>query len=508
MSISRRPTPGLLGWLALVAATAGAPAAAAQQLPVELVGSSDVAVDRRLSRLLETDPVLLTRDTLIPAADTLRGSVLVLDATLVLEGVVTGDLVLVDAGAFVRPGAVVMGDLVNAGGGLYRSEIARVGGTILDLPTADYVVIREPDRIVIEASGGPSPLELDGLMGVQPPTYDRVNGLTAVWGARYRLPRLGAVSPSVHGEVGWRTQLGEPTYGLSAELRWSATALAGGYEKGWTTNDDWIRGDLMNSINYAWDGDDLRDYNESERRWVGLLHELGDEEKRFFGVLGLRGQVEDAGSLRGGEPWHLLGGDVRSNPAIDDGRTTSVVASFDMEWEGLTTAFEGGVEYEAAREWLEGDFVYDRLTARGDWAMQALADHTLEIEFFGQQPLGDGVMPRQQWSFVGGSGTLQTVELARYRGDRVLFVESKYIIPMPERVALPVVGAPDLQLIHATGMAWVDGDDRSLEQEVGARVELFFLYIRYMLNPTDPGNDKLDVGLTFPFGRSFPWERR
>lgn len=494
--------------LALLAAFAATDNAGAQQLPVETVGSSDVAVDRRLARLLDADPLIVTRDTTVTSGDTLRGPVLVLDATLVLEGVVTGDLVLVDAGAFVRPGALVRGDLVNVAGGLYRSEIARVGGTILDLPTARYRVVREPDRIVIEAWGGPSPLELDGFKGFQPPAYDRVNGLTAVWGARYQLPRLGDVSPSIHGEAGWLTERGEPTYGLSARVRWLATAVEGGYEKGWATNDDWIRGDLNNALNYAWDGDDFRDYIGSERRWVGLFQELGDEAKRFFGVLGIRGQVEDATSLRGGEPWHLWGGDVRSNPAIDDGRTTSVVASFDLEWHGLQTDFEGEVEYEAAREWLDGAFAFDRVAARGDWAMHALADHTLEIEFFLQQPLGGGVMPRQEWSFVGGSGTLQTVEFARFQGDRVAFVESKYIIPMPDRVALPLLGAPDLQLIHAAGMAWTEGEDATLEQEIGARLQFFGVYLRYMLAPGDIDNNKLDLGLSVPFGRRYPWERR
>lgn len=494
--------------LGVLAAVSVAPGAGAQQLPVETVGSSDVAVDRRLASLLDAGPVVLTRDTTVAAGDTVRGSVLLLDATLILEGVVTGDLVLVDAGAFVRPGAVVLGDLVNVAGGLYRSEIARVDGTILDLPTASYRVVREPDRIVIEAWGGPSPLELDGLVGFQPPAYDRVNGLTAVWGARYHLPRLGDVSPSIHGEVGWLTQRGEPIYGVSGEVRWSATALEAGYEKGWATNDDWIRGDLDNALNYAWDGDDFRDYTGSERRWVGVRHEVGDEAKRFFGVVGVRGQVEDATSLRGGDPWHLWGGPARPNPAIDDGRTTSMVASFDLEWHGLQTDFEGGVEYEAAREWLDGAFAFDRVAVEGDWAMHALANHTLEIEFFLQRPLGGGVMPRQEWSFVGGSGTLQTVEFARYQGDRVVFVESKYIIPMPDRVALPLLGAPDLQLIHAAGKAWVEGEDSGLEQEVGARLQFFGVYLRYMLDPGDFDNNKFDLGLSVPFGSRYPWERR
>lgn len=494
---------------ALVTATgAGAQQLEVETLPVETVGASDVALDRRLTKLLEADPVILTRDTHVLEGDTIRGSILVLDATLILEGVVLGDLVVVDAGAFVRPSAVVRGDLVNMGGGLYRSELARIGGTIIDLPTASYRVVREPDRIVIVASDTPSPLKLDGFMGFRPPTYDRVNGLTTVWGARYRLPRLGDLTPTIRGRVGWQTQRGDPTYALSGDVRYHATAVEVGYEDGWATNERWIRGDVRNSLNYVWNGKDSRDYYQRERIWAGARRELGDVEKSFYGVLGIRGQREDAESLRAGEPWHLFSGDVRPNLPIDDGRTTSLVASFDVEWHGRETDFVGGVEYEAAREWLDGVFTFDRVAVRGDWAMHALADHTLEIEFFVQQPLGSAELPRQRWSFVGGSGSLQTMAFAQHRGDHVVAVESEYIIPLPERAALPFVGAPVIRLIHAAGMAWTDGEDPAFRQEVGARLDLFALYFRYMLDPADPENSDLDIGLTWPFDSPYPWERR
>lgn len=474
---------------------------------VEIRGASDVAVDRRLARLLAESPIVISADTTLTPADTLRGSVLLLDATLVLEGVITGDLVLVDAGAFVRPNAVVRGDLVNVGGGLYRSELASVGGAILDLPTASYRVVREPSLLVILASDSPSRLQLDGFYGVLPPTYDRVNGVTAVVGGSYTLPMIEEVTPSIHAHGGWRTELGEPTYGASLELRRFATTLHGGYFRGWSTNDDWIRGHLMNSLNYLWDGDDLRDYHEAEQAWIGVRHELGDVEKAFHAVVGVRGQVEDAASLPGDDPWHLLSGDVRPNPAIDPGRTTSLITGVDVVWQGLETQFEGGAEYEAARGWLDGAFEFDRIAVFGDWAMLAFADHTLEIEFFVQQPLGGGVMPRQEWSLVGGSGTIQTAEQAQYTGDRVVFVESKYIVPFPERVALPVVGAPELQLIHAAGMAWTGSEAPPFRQEIGARLQFFAVYLRYMLEPSDPSNNKLDLGFSWPFGTTLPWDR-
>jgi hypothetical protein len=501
---------GFVRAAALVAVAAAPGSAAAQRVipdvPVEKVGAADVAVDNRLSRLLEEGVLVIAGDTMVGPTDTVPGSLMVLDATLILEGVVLGDVVVVDAGAFVRPGAVVRGDVVNAGGGLYRSELARISGTVIDLPNAGYRVVREVDRIVIQASGVPSPLTFDGIQGFHPPTYDRVNGVTAVWGATLRLPRLGNVTPSIHGQAGWQTERGEETYGAWLRLRWGATRLEGGIDREWDTNEDWIRDDITNSLSVFWDGDDYRDYHDVERTWARLAHVFGDEEKSFHGTLRLGGRIEDALSLERGNPWNLLGDTLRTNPAVDDGRTTSLVAAFDMDWTGLRTAFEGGVEYEVAREWEGGEFDFDRIAIRGEWAMAALADHTLEIEFFTQAPLRGDTLPRQRWSFVGGSGTLQTLEFAQHYGDRVAWVENKYIIPLPAWLALPVVGAPDLQLIHAAGMAWLQGQDHDLHQEIGGRLEFFGAFIRYMMPPDELGAGDLDVGLTWPFEERYPWQ--
>ena len=525
----RRSLKGpVLAVLAAAAIVAAAPDSSRAQEPgpsprVELSGAADVALDRRLARLLDSDPLVVTSDTHIVRGDTIRRSVLVLDATLVLEGAILGDLVIVDAGAFVRPGSRVEGDLVNIAGGLYRSEIASIGGTIIDLPTAEYRVIRREDGVfVIEAWGTPSNLKLDDFMGFHPPLYDRVDGLTLVWGATYRLPRIEEITPQIHAQAGWRTERGEPTYAADLSLRRFATIVSGGYAHETDTNERWIRGDLRNALNYVWDGDDYRDYHGVDRAWVRVAHEFGDEAKNLFAVASVTGQQEEAGTLPGDEPWHLWGDSTRSNPGIDDGTITSVIGALDVEWEGLTTAFEGRISYEAARDFLggtvgfnpagpgagiEGDGGFDLITATGDWAMQAFANHTLEIELHVQVPLSGDTLPRQRWSFVGGSGTLQTTGFAEFYGDRVAFVETKYIIPMPERIALPILGAPELQLVHGAGMAWLADDEGTLHQEIGVRVQFFGLYFRYMVEPEDLSGGDLDIGLSWPFGGSHAWER-
>ncbi len=510
-----------LASLAAILSAGAVPHAAGAQVPfhpgvarqesvtVVLSGAADVALDRRLALLLREHPAMVTTDVRLPPNDTIRRSVLVLDATIVVEGVIEGDLVIVDGGAFVRPSAVVRGDIVNIAGGLYRSELSRISGRILDLPAAAYRVVREPEhqRIVIRASARPSPIELDGYMGLHVPDYDRVNGVTAVWGARYRFPLLGNVTPSVHAQGGWMTGRGEPEYEADVSAHWVGARVGAGYEHGWATHDRWIRGDLQNSLDFLWDGDDLRDYYAVNRAWGRVAKEFGDVDKSLYAVLSVTGQAEDARSLQGGQPWTLWGDSARANPSILEGRTTSAIAAVDLEWRGQQSMFDGRLEYERAQQVVGGDFAFDRVAVRGEWAMHALFRHTLEIETYVQTPIGGRPLPPQRWSFVGGSGTLLTLPVAAQIGDHVVFVESRYIIPLPRTLALPVLGAPDFELIHAAGSAWTSHGEGDFQQEVGARLQFPGVYVRYMIQPTDLAVGRFDLALSWPFGTRHPWQR-
>lgn len=501
---ARLRTAGMAG---LVAVTLMAAVGVAAAQTVERVGSSDIALDRRLARLLTVDPLIISSDQRIRAGDTIPRSVLVLDATLIHEGTILGDLVVVDAGVFVRPESHVTGDLVNMGGGLYRSRTARVGGTIIDLPDASYRVIREEGRLVIEAYAVPNRLALDGFAGFRIPRYDRANGVTATWGAAYQFPRLLGATPVLRAHGGWRTEPGLPAYGGSLTLRSGAVTADVGYQRDGLTHDDWIMGDVRSSLNYLWDGDDFRNHYDAERAWTSLSHAFGDEAKRYSAVLRVAAQIEDATSLAGGDPWHLLGDEPRPNPAIDEGRISSLIGRFDVAWHGVEVDFEAAAEYEAGRTWQDGDHRFDRASVWTRFAMHAFFDHTLEIRGFGQMPVGEDTLPGQRWSFVGGAATLQTVPLGAYRGDHVAYVESRYRIPTPDALALPVLGAPELQLVHATGMAWVGDDDPSLIQEIGARIQFFGLYVQYMVQPDDPDREEWLAGLAWPFEPGYPWER-
>ncbi|HEX7051309.1 MAG TPA: hypothetical protein VF188_13970 [Longimicrobiales bacterium] len=489
-------------------AAAAAPGATLEAQRVERQGPGDPGLDRRLDRLLRSGAYLLiTRDTLIGAADSVPRSVLVVDARLILEGAVAGDLVEADADVFLRPGARIHGDIVNLGGGLYRSGLAEVTGEVVGGPLAPYRARREDGVVVIEGTAERTALELDGILGFHAPTYDRVNALGLDWGATYRLPPLGRSRPSIHGWIGYRSERGALNGGGEFAFERGADALLLGAEEVTATNERWIRGDARNSLTFLATGKDHRNYYEAERWYAGVRHRFGRGRNTLTAEL--RGRTERAESLRSGDPWVAFGDPFRFNPPIDEGRINEVLVTAAGEWVGESAAVEGEAGIEVAGELLGGDFSFGRFVTTGEWAMDALANHLLEVEWYFQGPLpGTGSLPRQRWSFVGGGGTLPTFEIGEFRGDRVVFVETEYIIPLPERLRLPIIGVPDLELVHAFGMAWTEDADRDLEQNIGVRLEFFGPAIRLMTNPDDPIDDlELDLVLSWPFDDDRPWRR-
>lgn len=503
MAFGRR----LLGLiLAVLLLTVSTDRAVAQE--IQLTGRGDVALDRRLERLLRSgDFTLITRDTLIGGTDTIPHALLVLNARLMIEGVVDDDVVGVESELFIRPAARVRGDLVNIGGGLYRSEVAVVEGTVIDAALAPYHVVDDEDSVQIVASSRYVALQLHGLLGFEIPTYDRVDAVGLGWAAIYRPQPLGGVHPSLHGRISYRSGRGAWQGRAEFSLTRSTTGLAVGVEEATQTNEWWIRGAPLNSIGYFALGSDVRDYFEARRGYIRFDQRF--TRGRAAVVTQLRAQIERSQSLEAGHPWTVLSGSHRPNPSIDDGTISSLLLSTFGGWNGRSAQLEGGGSLEIGGRKAGGEFSFARFLAWGEWAMLAFRNHTLGIEWQMRGPLpGTQSLPGQRWSFVGGSSTLPTFETGEFRGDRVVFVESRYVIPLPESWGLPVLGAPDVEAFHATGMAWTADESRRLEQNIGVRFVFLSPYLRITTDPRDPIRAlELGIGITSPFSRHYPWAR-
>lgn len=478
--------------------------AAAQR--IEMRGRGDIDTDAWLRRFVESgDYTLIARDTAV--GDTLHGNALVLRATLRLNGVITGDLVIVDANVFLRPRSAVLGSVHNIGGGWYPSDLAVVQGGVVSEPNAPYIVQqREDGTLVIVGTHQASVIVLPGIFGFAPPTYDRVDGLTLSWGSGLLLPRMGRAEPVLRGRADYRSQRGAITGGAEFAVPRGGTEFVAGAERTTITNERWIRGDLDNSLSFLVKAKDYRDYYEADRAYAQLLHafERGPRTTSFL----VRAQVEEARSLRPGNPWTITGTPRDDNLVVDEGRISSVIGGMRVDWTLPTHVVRIDAAAEAAISALDAAHTFNAFVVDLDWAMAALWNHTLRIQSHLRGPLpGTDSLPRQRWSFVGGSGTLYTFDFAEFRGDRVAFVETRYSIPI-ERARLPLVGAPDLDLMHLTGMAWTHQQSRRFEQNIGARLRYSLFNVRVLTNPRAFADDvKFSVGVNLPRSR-YPWQRQ
>ena len=135
--------------------------------------------------------------------------------------------------------------------------------------------------------------------------------------------------------------------------------------------------------------------------------------------------------------------------------------------------------------------------------LQLTLDGSIEFPTFGQQRLriaahgvatsGDSV-PRARYAYLGRSGTLPLMELLEQGGDRLLFVESRYQIPIPA-IVLPMVGSPTIHLRHIMGAAGV-GSLPKLEQELGAGIGLSFFRLDITVDAAGKRDSKVGFGVS------------
>jgi len=492
--------------LALAGVLAGMTSQAAAQ-QVERTGRGMHEYDRQLDAVLAGSHTLVSENRLIENGETVRGTVLVAGATLRVNGTIDGDLWIVDGNVFLRPSAVVTGTVYNLGGGFFPSEQASIAA-VEDEPFAPYEVVRNEDgSLRIVGTRHRSMFVLDGIRGVRVPTYDRVDGLTLGVGAGVLTPPIGTIEPMLRGWAEYRFERGEFTGGGEASATRGWTTVAVGAERTTATQDRWIRGDLTNSISVLWDGDDHRNYYQSDRGWLELRRVLEQKRHRDTDAF-VRLQIEDAMSLPEGDPWSIRKPDsIRPNPAVPEIRITSIVAGGLMSWQQPRLDAELEAEAEFAFDAFDGERTFNRFVINGAAAVPALANHTITLQVHWRAPLpGTDSLPRQRWSMVGGSGTLPTFEIGEFAGDRVVFAEMRYIIPLPEYLRLPFAGVPSFNLIQASGTAWTHEQTRALRHNFGAELRWPFFYTRILFDPEDIDEPKWSVGVSFP-KRSLPWTR-
>ena len=449
-------------------------------------------------------------DTARPSIDfrrdtTLSTPLLVVGGDVTVASTVRGDVVVVAGDLFLHPGAMIDGRAVAIGGGVYNSTLASVRGGRLDFRDITFDVAETADGLALDyrdLERKPVPLvQLPLVYGLRIPTYDRVNGATIPWGPLFNLDtariqiepiiayrsHLGDIDPWVEGraEIGRRTNL----------------TLAGG--RGTFTNDAWIRGDLLNSVGSAFNGRDTRNYYRAwraeavaRRAWVFRTVEL----EPFVGALTEDTWATGPDLLTTKRPWSLFGrgdreeGMLRPNPKVRRGHITSGTAGARVEYQEEDVTGSASVQVEVPVQALD-DSRFVQTTVQVNVEFPTFGSHSFAFESHAVMTSGDRA-PMQRFAYLGGSGTLPTLDLLSMGGDQLFFAEGRYAVPI-ERFKLPFVGPPTVMLRYMAGSAG-SGKLPDLVQNLGVRVSLAIVRADFVY---DPVARTTDLGLGFSLSR-------
>jgi hypothetical protein len=181
----------------------------------------------------------------------------------------------------------------------------------------------------------------------------------------------------------------------------------------------------------------------------------------------------------------------RPNPPITPGRITSALAGARLDWERQHVRFMTRVLTETSIE-TPDDSRFTQGTLDAQVGFPTFRNHTYSFEAHAVHTFGDRP-PAQRFAYVGGSGTLPTFDLLQFGGDRLLFFESRYSIPI-ERIQIPLAGSPVIMLRHMIGMAGVDSLP-PFEQNLGLRLRVGPIKVDFTVDPAS-GDSKISAGLS------------
>ena len=455
-----------------------------------------------------------TGDTILARGDTVDGDVLLLEGAARIAGRVEGDVYVVDGDLILRVGGSIGGDVVVLAGLLLDSDLATVEGEITYRPNERLRVVPEAGGYTIFVAQRPLPaVELDGQYGFHLPTYQRVDALTFGWGATVRAHRT-AGQPELKGAIRYKTEPDE----VEGSVRgaWNASErvrLFAAASRATRSNDAWIRPTWVNTLVFAFAGDDYRDYYRADRAGAGIewgIRRAPDWRAGTDVTLTGGAAWEEARSLDARDVTILFAADdVRANPAIDPGDIYSAWVGLALDDQRESSRTRLGLTLEGATEDIGGDFSFLRVEGRLALRRPAFSNHTVELFAIGRGDLA-GSLPRQRWSGLGGIGTLPTFPVLYTRGERLLYGEATYALPLYSAGSL---GALEAFLRGSAGTTWSEGESFRLEENamLGLRARVWGVGLEVGVATGFGGDDGesdvqiyVDLRLDRPTGGSGP----
>jgi hypothetical protein len=264
------------------------------------------------------------------------------------------------------------------------------------------------------------------------------------------------------------------------------------------SNDTWIRSDLVNSLAALFVGSDARNYYRADRAALRLTHTLTASAIGLTPFVGWNFERDwSTGSVAPVKyPWSFFGRKgvlrmARPNPPVAQGHINSILggSGFHISKGGLEAKLDVSVEHAFKAPTFACAFPLSPICGKAAFTQTTLDSHvkfptfgSQSFEFIGHAVLAGGdILPSQRWAYLGGSGTLATVNLLALGGDNLLFLQGDYMIPI-ERIQLPFVGSPFLALRYAAGNAGLSNIP-ALIQNLGVGAGVSILRVDYTIDP-------------------------
>lgn len=439
----------------------------------------------------------------VPRDTAITTSLVVLGRPTYLAGRVDGDVVVVGADLFLRPGANIAGRAIAIGGTVSTTTLGTAANGVESVPDEEVTIQREGDSFVVllrdTRDEERTPLvQPAGIYGLGIPRYDRVDGLSLPVGA---IVTLGDSVAVIAPTVTYRSRLGVVDPAAAVHLFVGRPiGFMGRVGRETRTNDAWIYSDLVNSLTTFFAGSDTRNYFRSDLAEGRGLARWGTPSDTLVAYAGGRHERIRA-ITAAGNVWSVTGRKSpfkipRPNPFVEEGDLGSGIVGAEMRLARGPLVARLSADAEQGFTTPAGTSDFLQLTLDGAVEFPAFYTQRLYVRLHAVATRGDSV-PLARYAYLGGSGTLRTLDLLEMGGTALFYLENRYVIPIPA-VQLPFVGSPAVTLRDAFGSAGV-GSLPSFQHEIGAGIGLSA--IRFEVVTAVAGRRGTEVGVGISFRR-------
>jgi hypothetical protein len=386
---------------------------------------------------MEDSSITYQGNTVIQRGDTVNSNVVVKAGNLTVYGRINGDVLVVGGDLYLRDGSYISGNVKVINGEVEKDDDAVVAGFIDKGSSKREKTYREEEKnfrkssTKLNANWVSETTNLDNFIF----RYNRVEGLFLGLGSDKRYYWDDQRSYSLYGSAGygfkshnWRGNLG-----LSRQFAFDDGQLFEIEVEGHTltdTKDDWLIGVHENTAAAILIHEDFRDY--FRRDGIGVNAGYAAQKEYVTGQVKVGYLADKYESMENRTEWSVFGGDkrFRPNPAIDEGKMRSIVASAGLStvtttiygpegWSILTTA-------EFADKSLKSDFNFNRYVADVRRYQPLSRYDNLNVRV--RVGSAEGALPLQKTFEIGGLGTLQGYPFKGEAGNRMILMNAELIV--------------------------------------------------------------------------------